>query len=93
MFNTNKVGMPGAKGRINISNNYVATSDGWVCAQINGTGNGAYIHMMSSDGYAHTVIGFSAGNIVNGLIPIRKGATFSYSYGSCTILGIQFNFC
>ena len=88
--NTKKVEMPGGKGRVNISNNYVAPSDGWVRLQVNGTGNGSYIQLLSSDGYANTVIGFSSGNVVNGMLPLRKGATFTYVLGECTLSAAQF---
>lgn len=93
VLNTKKVEMPGGKGRVNISNNYVAPSDGWVRLQVNGTGNGAYIQLLSSDGYANTVIGFSSGNIVNGMLPLRKGATFTYVLGACTLNAAQFYPC
>lgn len=91
--NTKKVEMPGGKGRVNISNNYVAPSDGWVRLQVNGTGNGSYIQLLSSDGYANTVIGFSSGNVVNGMLPLRKGATFTYVLGECTLSAAQFYPC
>lgn len=90
---TKKVEMPGGKGRVNISNNYVAPSDGWVRLQVNGTGNGSYIQLLSSDGYANTVIGFSSGNVVNGMLPLRKGATFTYVLGECTLSAAQFYPC
>ena len=91
--NTKKVEMPGGKGRVNISNNYVAPSDGWVRLQVNGTGNGSYIQLLSNDGYANTVIGFSSGNVVNGMLPLRKGATFTYVLGECTLSAAQFYPC
>ncbi|MFR6219785.1 MAG: phage tail protein [Enterocloster bolteae] len=93
VLNTKKVEMPGGKGRVNISNNYVAPSDGWVRLQVNGTGNGSYIQLLSSDGYANTVIGFSSGNVVNGMLPLRKGATFTYVLGECTLSAAQFYPC
>ena len=90
---TKKVEMPGGKGRVNISNNYVAPSDGWVRLQVNGTGNGAYIQLLSSDGYVNTVIGFSSGNVVNGMLPLRKGASFTYVLDACTLISAQFYPC
>lgn len=93
VLNTKKVEMPGGKGRVNISNNYVAPSDGWVRLQVNGTGNGSYIQLLSNDGYANTVIGFSSGNVVNGMLPLRKGATFTYVLGECTLSAAQFYPC
>ena len=93
VLNTKKVEMPGGKGRVNISNNYVAPSDGWVRLQVNGTGNGAYIQLLSSDGYVNTVIGFSSGNVVNGMLPLRKGASFTYVLDACTLISAQFYPC
>lgn len=81
------------KGRVNISNNYVAPSDGWVRLQVNGTGNGSYIQLLSNDGYANIGYWLFEWQCCQWYAPTPQRRYIYLCFRECTLSAAQFYPC